>query len=236
MDSVMIRLFDPEDGKAPNNWRSRNGATNRAAYLREKYALTPRNKLTGKQRVGWKYQVVDNKENYIQLFWFPQQAGVAFAQLWRNYCRYLTTVDRHHPYAFVSFEGKTAGRPLTLNAFHDAYQKALNRIGKNAAKVEGLSPHGHRHAMGRRLERSGLHPRIIQKVLHHKSITSQEPYTAPGIEQVSQALQQGYAALEQKVETGESRLPVSDWNELLQCGFEDIDPDGLFSGHHSQPH
>jgi integrase len=229
-DNVIVRLYDPQDGKAPGNWRGRNGATNRAAYLQEQYALTPRNKIIGKNHVGWKYQVVDNRDNYIQLFWFPHQSSFIFAQLWRNYCRYLTTVERHHPYAFVSFEGKTAGQPLTINAFHDAYRKALYRVGKTPSKVEGFSPHGHRHAMGRRLERAGLPPRIIQKVLHHKSITSQASYTVPGIEQVSQTLQQGYTVLEQKAKTEKSYSATRGWNDLLQYGFENIDPNGLFSG------
>jgi hypothetical protein len=74
--------------------------------------LTPRTNLTGTKHVGWKYQVVDHKDNYIQLFWFPKQAAILFGKLWRNYCRYLTPVDRQHPYAFISFEESHAGKLL----------------------------------------------------------------------------------------------------------------------------
>ncbi|MCG7873100.1 MAG: site-specific integrase [Candidatus Thiodiazotropha lotti] len=229
-DSVIVRLYHPEDGKAPDNWHGTKGTTNRAAYLRVKYALTPRNRLSGTQRVGWKYQVVDHKDNYIQLHWFPQEAGILFAKLWREYCQYLLVVNRNHPYAFISFERRSLGNPLTINALKDAYKKALLRIGEMPAKIEGRSSHAHRHAMGRRLEKADVNPRVIQKVMHHKSIASQVPYTAPGIERVTQALTDSYTALEHKARTGETNLTLPNWDKLLRHGYEDIDPDGLFSG------
>ena len=196
-DGVVIHLYHPEEGRAPNNWRGSKGATHRAAYLKERYALAPRNRLLGTQRAGWKYRVVDHKDHYLRLFWFPRGAGILFARLWHSYCRYLTAIDRFHPYAFISFSKGSLGSPLTRNALNDIYKKALKRIGKVPSKTEGLSPHGHRHAYGRRLEKSDLHPRLIQKVLHHQSINSQEVYTAPGIEQVTNALNQAYKSLEQ---------------------------------------
>jgi len=229
-DNVIVRLYHPEEGKAPNNWQGRNGVSNRAAYLRERYALTPRNRLTGTQKVGWKCKVVDHKDNFIQLHWFPAQAGILFGKLWRNYVRYLAVTDRQHPYAFISFEPASLGKPLTVNAFKDAYNKAMHRIGQTPAKIEGRSPHGHRHAMGRRLEKAGLHPRIIQKVLHHSSMISQEPYTAPGLDGVTKALNHATEALAQKMENGQATLAATDWNALLEHGFEDIDPNGLMSG------
>ena len=229
-EKVLIRLYHPEEGRAPNGWRGRTGATSRAAYLRERYALTSRNRLRGTRRVGWKYTIVDHKDNYLQLHWFPREAGILFAKLWREYLLYLAHLDRHHPYAFVSFESRRLGEPLTLNAFNDAYTKALLRIGETPAKVEGLSPHAHRHAMGRRLERADLSPRLIQKVLHHRSLSSQEPYTAPGIDRVTQALDTAYRALERKTQAGGTGLPLPHWDELLRHGFADIDPDGLLSG------
>jgi integrase len=230
-DSVLVRLYHPEDGASPNEWRSKSGQRNRAAYLKEKFGLTARNKLVGTQRVGWKTVTTDNrKEKFIQLFWFPQQAGVLFKSLWNTYCRYLLTVERHHPYAFVSFKGKDAGNPFTLNSFHDAYKKALQRIGKEQSKIEGLSPHAHRHAMGRRLENADVNPRIIQKVLHHSNIESQTPYTTPNIQRVTQALNQSYSLLEQKIKQEQSVDVLPDWSDILKTGFEDVDPDGLFSG------
>jgi hypothetical protein len=228
---AIIQLYHPEEGKAPDGWRGLNGCTHRAAYLREKYALTPRNRLTGTQHVGWKNVVVDNMDNYIRLHWFPQQAGVLFAQLWHNYIRYLLSIERNHPYAFVSFAKKTSGKPLTIKAFEDAYQKSVYRIGETPSKKNGLSTHSHRHAMGRRLEKSGVSPHIIKKVLHHKSLTSQLPYTTPGIERVTKALTQCYSKLEQAKEQDTTvLLPDIDWNEITEYGYEDIDPNGLMTG------
>jgi len=229
-DSVIVRLYHPEDGRAPNNWRGRNGKTNRGAYLRETYALTPRNRLSGTGRVGWKTKAVDHKDRYIQLHWFPKEAGVIFAKLWREYLLYLADTDRHHPYAFISFERRNKGQPLTLNAFHDAYTQALRRIGEIPSKVDGRSPHSHRHAMGRRLERAGVDPLIIKKVMHHSSLVSQEPYTAPGIDRVTDALDTVQLHLGGRPEDGAPKPPIPPWEELLRHGFEDIDPDGLFSG------
>ncbi|MCU7872491.1 MAG: site-specific integrase [Candidatus Thiodiazotropha sp. (ex Lucinoma borealis)] len=230
-EGVIVRLYHPEDGKAPNDWQGHNGVTNRAAYLRERYALTPRNKLTGTQRVGWKYRIVDHAaDRFIQLYWFPSQVGVLFGKLWRTYVRYVAAIDRNHPYAFISFNKENLGQPFTLNALNDAYKKALYRIGEVPAKVEGRSPHAHRHALGRRLEKARVHPRIIQKVLHHKSLTSQEPYTALGLDGVTQALNQATLALEHQAETGNVTLPLADWDELISHGFKDIDPDELLSG------
>ncbi|MBF4232966.1 site-specific integrase, partial [Vibrio anguillarum] len=39
-DSVIVRLYHPEDGKAPNHWVGRKRQSTRSAYLAEKYHLT----------------------------------------------------------------------------------------------------------------------------------------------------------------------------------------------------
>lgn len=127
-NSVKVRIYHPEDGKAPNNWRGRSGKTTRAAYLKEKYALSPRNDLMGKKRVGWKSRVTDSKDEYLEVHWFPTVFGEVFAKLWQDYTRFLTAVERNHPYAFVSFHREHTGNPYTLNAFHDSYRNGFGRI------------------------------------------------------------------------------------------------------------
>jgi len=229
-ESVMIRLYHPEDGKAPGSWKAHNGRSTRSAYLKQVYALTPRNRLLGTKRVGWKSTVVDHKDNYILLHWFPRVAGTLFGLLWREYLRHVALVDRHHPYAFISFEKNSQGEPLTLNAFNDAYARGVRRIGEIPAKAHGLSPHGHRHAMGRRLHTAGVHPRLIKEVLHHSSLSSQLPYTIPSARQITKKLDAAYEVLEKKAENGDATIPIPNWRELLEFGFEDIDPDGFFSG------
>ena len=126
-----VRLYHPEDGLAPDGWKSSKGSTNRAAYLREKYALTSRNRITGTQHVGWKNRISDHKDFFIQLHWFPSDVGRLFLKLWNEYLYYLADIKRRHPYAFISFERNFYGDPLTINAFTDAYNKALARIGES---------------------------------------------------------------------------------------------------------
>ncbi|SDU24885.1 Phage integrase family protein [Pseudomonas pohangensis] len=261
LTKVIVRIYHPEEGKAPDGWKSQTGKTNRSANLREAHALTPRNRLRGTHNVGWKGSVIEHLDSYIQMHWFPTDFGRLFRKLWREHLHYLSSIERHHPYAFVSYEKRVLGRPYTLNAFNKNYAAALARVGLSAAKVEGRSPHGHRHAFGRRLTRAGIHPRIIMKAMHHSSLESQIVYTTPGIDEVSHVLEQASRRLDevsaggrliqpptidetnQALEQASGRLdeisaggrliqPFSNWDELLKTGFEDIDPRGLLSGPH----
>jgi integrase len=228
-NSVKVRIYHPEDGKAPNNWRGRSGKTTRAAYLKEKYALSPRNHLMGKKQVGWKSRVTDSKDEYLEVHWFPTVFGEVFALLWQNYTRFLTAVERNHPYAFVSFHREHTGNPYTLNAFHDSYRNGLKRIGLKPCKADGLSPHSHRHSYGRRLRRAGVPEVVIKKCLHHASLESQAVYTTPTAKEVTNCLN---AAMQQLLNPTEpvERVGTPSWEVLTEHGFNDIDPDGLLTG------
>ena len=221
-NSVKVRIYHPENGKAPNNWRGRSGKTTRAAYLKEKYALIPRNNLMGKKRVGWKSRVTDSKDEFIDVHWFPTQFGVVFAKLWQDYTRFLTSIKRNHPYAFVSFHREHTGNPYTLNAFHDNYRQGLKRIGLKPCKSDGLSPHSHRHSYGRRLRRANVDKVIIRKCLHHASLASQEIYTAASPAEVTACLKQASERLLNPKEPSE-QTNIQSWEVLTQYGFEDID-------------
>lgn len=231
-DSVKVRIYHPEDGKAPYGWRGRTGKVTRAAYLKEKYTLSPRNELMGKKRVGWKSGVVDSKDGYIEVHWFPTIFGEAFAALWQDYTRLLTGIERNHPYAFVSFHRNHLGNPYTLNAFHDSYRQGLKRIGLKPSKSKGLSPHSHRHSYGRRLRRAGVQPIVIKKCLHHASMESQGVYTTPTIKEITASLNAATEHLLNPKQESEY-VDTPSWDVLVQHGFEDIDPDGLFTGVHA---
>jgi integrase len=176
-DNAIVRIYNEIDGKAPNGWRSRSGTTNREAYLKEEYARIPRIRMMGTQRIGWKNKLPDNKDNYIQVQWFPTDYSKVFMLLWKNYQKYRASVECHHPYAFISYHHSAFGEPYTINAFHSSYAAGLKRIGLEPSKAQGLDPHGHRHNYGRRLERSGLNPLVIRRCMHHKSLESQTVYT-----------------------------------------------------------
>lgn len=229
-ERALVRVYHPEEGKAPDDWKSRTGKTKRSACLREKYALAPRNQLRGTKAVGWKVRMHDHRDFYIQLHWFSSDFGRVFLKLWKEHLFYLAAIDRHHPYAFVSYERDSLGQPYTLNAFNKNYAAAMARIGLSTSKADGRSPHGHRHAFGRRLSRAGVDPMIRKKALHHSSLESQVIYTTPGIADVSQALDQASKRLDQQPEDRRLGQDIPNWDELMRSGFEDVDPQGLLSG------
>jgi len=229
INSVKVRIYHPEYGKAPNNWRGRSGKTTRAAYLKENYVLSPRNELMGKKHIGWKCRVTDNKDGYIEVHWFPTSFGEVFARLWHNYTRFLAGIERHHPYAFVSFHREHIGKPYTLNAFHYSYRQGLKRIGLKPCKADGLSSHSHRHSYGRSLRRGGISEAIIQKCLHHASIESQIVYTTPTIKEVTSTLEAATERLLNPITPVELSNTPS-WDVLTLHGFNDIDPNSLFTG------
>lgn len=221
-EDIKVRIYHPESGKAPDDWRSRTGKTTRAAFLKEKYALSPRNTLIGKKHVGWKTNTFENSDYYLEVYWFPTICGKIFEKLWKDYTRFLTGIERNHPYAFISFHRDYIGEPYTLNAFQSSYIKGLQRIGLNFSKAEGLSPHSHRHSYGRRLRRANVDKVIIKKCLHHASLASQEIYTAASPTEVTTCLKQASERLLNPQEPSE-QTNIQSWEVLTQYGFEDID-------------
>lgn len=225
-DSAIVRIYNEVDGTAPYNWRSRSGAHTREAYLKEEYARIPRVRMSGTSRLGWKGRVVDHKDNYIQIQWFPTDYGKLFMLLWKTYQKYRASIECHHPYAFISFYRGSLGNPYTLNAFHQNYALALKRIGLLPNKAEGLDPHGHRHNYGRRLRRAGLNPLIIRRCMHHASLDSQLPYTGESQQEISDELNRATTQLANP----DSKVGALDWKTLAEHGLEDIDPQGLLTG------
>lgn len=228
-ENVIVRLYHPEEGLAPDGWKSPTGLTTRSAYLKYKYNLTPRNKTTGTMHTGWKTKKMDHKDNYINLFWFPSSYGRLFKKLWAVYLRFLSVVDRNHPYAFISFSTRTLGKPYTLNAFNSNYSDAIKRIQLSPSKANGLSSHSHRHAYGRRMTKAKVDPHYRKKALHHSHMESQAPYVEPGVKDTNEALQ-----MSMKIMDGSQDYLIEDiqltWDKLLEHGFEDIDKNELFSG------
>lgn len=228
--SALVKIYHPVDGAAPSDIRKKNCKEKHAAFLKRKYGLVPRNLIHGSQRVGWKGRVVDDSDKYIQVFWFDPIAGEIFQKLWSIHIRYLAPIERHHPYAFVSYESNNFGEPYSLNAFNSNYEAALARIGQTPSKREGKSTHGHRHAYSLRLRDAGLSPEIRKKALHHGTLSAQDSYSKFTNDQVTDALNKARERLEGEAGLGHLAEQNNDWDEILRSGFEDIDPDGLLSG------
>jgi len=230
--TAQVHIHHPSLGEAPNDWfdeRSNPIKCNRATYLAGRYALRPRNEVMNKHYAGWKDPSLDGSY-YMEAHWFQPELGRLFLNLWKLYLRELVHIPRSHPYAFVVQERDTAGDMYCIDNYKQAHARAVRRIGLIPAKALGTTPHGHRHAYGRRLTRGSVSPLVKQKALHHKSVGSQVVYTAPNATDVSNALNEATQVLDGLVAEGRHVKPTFDIEKLLAYGFEDVDPDGLFSG------
>lgn len=223
---ALVRIYSEREGVAPESWKSRKGERTRKAYLKEKYGRMPRCEMNGTQYLGWKARIVDDKEGYLIAQWFPVDFARVFMTLWKTYLKYRATANAHHPYAFISFDRKAFGNPYTINAFNQNYAAGLRRIGLEPNKADGLDPHGHRHNYGRRLTQASIDPLIRKKCLHHKSLESQTVYTLPGNQDVSNML----SAASEQLDRPDAKVVTTDWKALVEHGFEDIDPQRLYTG------
>lgn len=225
---AMVRIYHPEEGLAPTDWFDARGnpiACNRNSYLRGKYAIRPRTQYPKgvSLHAGWKNPHLDSQRDlYLHVHWFPRDWGRLFYKIWNLYLLQLVQVERQHPFAFVSFDGRCSGEPYSIASYRDAHTRAAERIGLVVAKMEGTTEHGHRHAYGQRVKAT-KDPLIIKAALHHRSLESQLVYTESHISEVTQKLAEADSILE----SGQSiQLPF----DITAYGFENVDPLGLLSG------
>jgi len=222
-ERAYVRVFHPDMGLAPTDWPDAKGRLdkcNRAAYLRGKYGLRPRNTYysTDQLHAGWKGNALDSKAYFIDVHWFPQWSGEVFMKLWIFYMAQRAQKECDHPFAFVTEDGK----PYAIDSFERAHRRAVERIGLTPAKGLGTTPHAHRHAYGQRLTNAEIDPILRKKALHHSSLESQVVYTEPDRARLTHALD----AATKRLNEGQS-LPPPDF---VSYGFTDIDPLGLLSG------
>lgn len=230
--SALVRVHHPSEGEAPADWLDEKGRPikcNRAAYLAGKYGLRPRHEMLGPEAAGWKNPALDGR-HFMHAYWFPQDLGRLFLRLWNLYLHELVQVPRHHPYAFVGLKGRAAGNVYCIKAFQQAHERAVERIGLEVAKALGTTPHGHRHAYGRRLMRANVEPVLRKKALHHRALGSQAVYTTPSTEEVTTTLDTATARLNELAASGRAVRPSLGLADLTAFGFDDIDPDELLSG------
>ena len=229
---ALVRIHHPSEGHAPDDWLDERGTPircNRAAYLAGRYGRRPRHEMLGTEAAGWKSPALDGSY-YLQAYWFPRDLGRLFLRLWMLYLRQLVQLPRQHPYAFVVLKGTTIGEVYGIEPYKQAHRRAVKRIGLEAAKALGTTPHGHRHAYGRRLMRANVDPVLRKKALHHRALGSQAVYTAPSVGEVSQALDSATSRLGELASEVRVVSPALGAEQLTAFGFEDIDPDELLSG------
>ena len=196
-----VHIHHPSEGKAPEDrtWLDERGNPkkgNREAYLADKYGLVPRNQLLDAHAAGWKGGTHDG-EWYKRAYWFIPSFGELFLTLWLRYLEQLAQVDRPHPFAWVNLSQDPIGGMYCQMQYWRAHARACNRIGLIVGKELGTTPHGHRHAYGRRLVRGGLSPEMRRRFMHHALLESQEIYTTPTSQEMFEALSEGAEILNQ---------------------------------------
>ena len=189
-NSALVRVFHPVEGSSPNDEIGDAVFSikfkNREQYLRLRWQMRPRNKYySDRFYAGWKNPVLESKTgNFMYVHWFPTWIGEWFKYLWDYYLIQRSIIDCNHPFAFVA----KSGRPYALRDFQEAHAKAVRRYGSLPKRELGTTPHGHRHAMKRRLQQAGVDPIYIKVIMHHADIKSQTKYGLPSIREVTNSL------------------------------------------------
>lgn len=216
------RIYHPKLGRVIDQRYSfsRETPVTRGEYLALAFSLQPRNTYysTHKLHAGWKNPLLDSKDNFFFVHFFPSILGALFTHLWKQYLIERWRTGAGHPFAFVNHDGS----PYSIHAYRAAHKLAIERLGLTQAKLFGTSPHSHRHAYARRLVRAGIPALIRRKLLHHASIESQVVYTTPSFKEISDRLSAVSSSTSNEL----------GWSEILGLpgAFSDVDPLELLSG------
>jgi integrase len=209
-DQAIVRIHHPRYGTAPEGWKTPDGKPgNRAAYLAHRFALSPRTELMDRRHAGWKGGTHDGTY-YKQAYWFLPEYGEWFLAIWDRYLKQIARFNRPHPFAFINLNHDPKGAMYTLTQYNRAHAAACARIGLVVGKALGTTPHGHRHAYGRRLSQAGVDKALIRRCMHHASLESQEVYTQPNWRESMVALQAAADHLHAKRPGGQSLAILSD--------------------------
>lgn len=199
---ALVRIHHPAEGMSPAGWLDAYGRpkqSNRATYLAEKFGLAPRHKMLDTRHAGWKGGLHDGKY-YKQAYWFQPEYGELFLTIWQKYLHQVACLDRAHPFAFINLTREPLGGMYTLAQYLKAHAAACKRIGLEVSKELGTTPHGHRHAYGRRLTAAGLDKALKRRLLHHASIESQDVYTQSTSSEIQTALESAAGKLTRTVQ------------------------------------
>lgn len=195
-----VLIHHPSYGAAPTDWRDERGRPrkgNRAEYLAHQFGLVPRTEVMGRQHAGWKGGTHD-APYYKQTYWFLPEYGEWFMHIWHRYLEQVSRIERGHPFAFINLHREPVGAMYSLTQYNKAHAAACERIGLTVGKPLGTTPHGHRHAYGRRLRIAGVDKALIRRFMHHASLESQEVYTQTNTREAMAALEAAAQRLQDK--------------------------------------
>ncbi|HDY7718961.1 TPA: site-specific integrase [Vibrio vulnificus] len=165
----------------------------RAEYLIER-GLLPRNNRNNSNsyHAGWKDLALDsNYTTPIRLI--HSDVELLFVELFKRYMHqrqicmkaYKAKHAYEHPFFFVKTgDPDDLGAPLSINAYIKSLKLACKRLRKAGYNVEygaenGISPHPMRHWFASMLQEVGVAPKILQSMMNHRNILSQEVYKTP---------------------------------------------------------
>jgi len=186
---AFVTVHHPSLGYAPNHWKNHTGHRgSRQEYLATRFGLLPRNLIRGKLHAGWKHPALD-EHWYMHLHWFPEFYGEWFLQIWGLYMEQIASIERNHPYAWINLS-QNLGDIYTVKQYQKSLQKSIERIGLTFGKVWGTTAHGLRHAYGQRARRGGVNEIVIQRLMHHCSVESQQVYTQPDMTETQRAIRE----------------------------------------------
>ncbi|WP_227106581.1 gamma-mobile-trio recombinase GmtY [Chromobacterium rhizoryzae] len=207
-----VLIHHPSYGAAPADWRDERGRPrkgNRAEYLAHQFGLAHRTDLMNCRHAGWKGGTHDGAY-YKQAYWFLPEYGEWFQLLWYRYLEQVARIERDHPFAFINLHREPIGAMYSLSQYNKAHAAACERIGLTVGKALGTTPHGHRHAYGRRLRIAGVDKALIRRFMHHASLESQEVYTQASTHEALAALEAAMQRLQgnhTRIQSAFSLLP-----------------------------
>lgn len=210
-----VLIHHPSHGFAPADWHDERGRPrkgNRCEYLAQQFGLVPRTELMDRRHAGWKGGMHD-AAYYKQAYWFVPEYGEWFLHLWHRYLEHVARVERNHPFAFINLNREPVGAMYTLAQYNKAHGAACERIGLQVGKALGTTPHGHRHAYGRRLRNAGIDKTLIRRFMHHASIESQEVYTQANFREALAALEAAAHRLRGTPSAAGLKLPGIDFSD-----------------------
>ncbi|WP_342649237.1 gamma-mobile-trio recombinase GmtY [Pseudomonas sp. REB1044] len=183
-NEAIVRVHHPANGKSPDEQY-----LTRKQFLAIHYGLIPRTEhlKTERLHLGWKNPVLDHKDGYFAVKFFPGHKAQEFLNVWIKYLKFQRVdpdPEYDHPYAFTNSKGE----PETLKNAQRLHKLAVERIGLLHRKIVGTSEHGHRHSYGYRLRENGFNQIDIQKSMHHRSPDSCLVYIQPTDEEIRQKM------------------------------------------------
>ncbi|MBE1291020.1 MAG: tyrosine-type recombinase/integrase [Rhodobacteraceae bacterium] len=203
-DRCLVWLSHPSLSKV----QSGENLETRRQFL-DRHGMLPRNKAETKAlRAPWKNIDLEADSLRTRAIFLHESLETLFASYFLKYLDYRKTCiekrrDRgegYHPFLFVSNGEDHArkvscvGNPFSYKAFGDAWERALCRVESHfgehipRGKIFGTTPHALRHSFAMQLVELGCPRLAIKKAMHHRHILSQDAYTEPDWDTISNVL------------------------------------------------